>query len=154
MAEDLRDDVYAPTWLYHKDGRSHMALSIDEEMTLRKDPSWAESPAMHGAITAPSAEQLAQMPHVFAPETVGTGSSAHDQQAFSHLLMQWQRKLDTAEQQGQFLQHQLAETRDSHDAALVALEALQQRVHTLEQWVVKMEAPADKNPPAPRERAR
>jgi hypothetical protein len=143
----MSDLQYAPRWFYHKDGRSQICESAAHEARLMTEGGWADSPAAHGVITAPDAAQRAQMPKVFTPP-VSSGSQAHaapsavDLTAFSALLHQWQHTLDQAEASRREVVTQLVAAQDRIAVLEGAFVELHERLHAVEQYIVKHPEPA------------
>lgn len=128
---------YAPCWFYHKDGRSRIVESAEDEAALMHEGGWANTPAAHGVISAPSVEQLAKMPRIDMASVPGTGSSPAEQMAFSHLLLQWQNKLDAAEKHAKEMEQEVAGLHRLIQVQQQEGKGFEDRIHALEQAVVQ-----------------
>jgi hypothetical protein len=70
-----------PKMKYHKTLEAIVIASADEELKLSSD--WADSPAAFGTVTAPSADQLAQMTIEQAKKLADEAAAAIDPQPVS-----------------------------------------------------------------------
>src|SRR5262245_52258098 len=90
--------IWENTMLYHKTFATsqHAELVTSEAMygAMMATGDWVRSPGDLGILTAPDAEQLANMPKVDFP----TVQTPEDRVAFGVLLQQWQQRIDQQEQ--------------------------------------------------------
>jgi hypothetical protein len=131
---------FGPTVLYHRSGEVEEVSTLERFEELMEQEGWATSPAAHGVIGAPSAEERGRLPRVSTPLPPTKEASPAEAMAFGHLLQQWEHRLEALESECRTLRLALTERLQAHEAATTAHLALLDRVSGLEQGRVSAEA--------------
>jgi hypothetical protein len=126
----MAEGIFAPTWKYHATLPARLIES--QEALDALGPGWEDTPAAHGVITAPSAEQLVALP---PPPPPLTPSGGMDYTALTDLLERMlrlepllaalQAEQDATQTRLAALESALAALPELHDALTTRLAALE-----------------------------
>jgi hypothetical protein len=127
----MAEGIFAPTWKYHATLPARLIES--QEALDALGPGWEDTPAAHGVITAPSAEQLVALPQT--PPAPLTPSGGLDYTALTDLLERMlrlepllaalQAEQDATQTRLTALESALAALPELHDALTTRLTALE-----------------------------